>query len=161
MGTVSGRGNVIYGSTCLRRNHLLLTSTRRFMVLTKYRLCLPISTTTPYRSNCLVSGLPIVMSGRGRACWLYDCCMSQQLGNEVERQGKQVNYTQDSSFFSKKRRTAALGGIRTHDTLQSRRALYQLSYQGNSAGRGSNLQNNTTQGKPQTTLWHSKLSLSM
>ena len=23
--------------------------------------------------------------------------MSQQLGNEVERQGKQVNYTQDSS----------------------------------------------------------------
>ena len=34
---------------------------------------------------------------------------------------------------------AALGGIRTHDTLQSRQALYQLSYQGNSAGRGSNL----------------------
>ena len=28
--------------------------------------------------------------------------MSQQLGSEVERQGKQVNYTQDSSFFSKK-----------------------------------------------------------
>ena len=39
--------------------------------------------------------------------------MSQQLGNEVERQGqgKQVNYTQDNSFFSKKRRRAALGGI--------------------------------------------------
>ena len=32
-------------------------------------------------------------------------CMSQQLGNEVERQGKQVNYTQDSS---QKRRRAAL-----------------------------------------------------
>ena len=47
---------------------------------------------------------------------------------------------------------ASLGGIRTHDTLQSRRALYQ----GNSAGRGSNLQHNTTQGTPQTTvLWHS------
>ena len=52
--------------------------------------------------------------------------MSQQLGNEVERQGRQVYYTQDSSFFSKKRRRASLGGIRTHDTLQSRRALYQL-----------------------------------
>ena len=30
-------------------------------------------------------------------------------------------------------------------TLQSRRALYQLSYQGNSVGRGSNLQHNTRQ----------------
>ena len=68
-------------------------------------------------------------------------CMSQRLGSEVERQGKQVNYTQDSSF--QKRRRVTLGGIRTHDTLQSRRALYQLSYQGNSAGTGSNL--NTTQ----------------
>ena len=46
-------------------------------------------------------------------------------------------------------RRAALGGIRTHDILQSTRALYQLSYQSNSAGRGSN--HNTTQhiGKPQ------------
>ena len=31
-----------------------------------------------------------------------------------------MNYTQD--------KRAALDGIRTHDTLQSRRALYQLSY---------------------------------
>ena len=69
--------------------------------------------------------------------------MSQQLGSEVGRQGKQVNFTQDSSFFSKKRRRAALCGIRTHGTLLSRCALYQLSYQGNSAGRGSNLQHNT------------------
>ena len=62
---------------------------------------------------------------------------------EVERQrhNKQINYTQDSSFFQGKRRA------RTRDTLQSRRALYyQLSYQGNSAGRGSNHQHNTTQG---------------
>ena len=36
-------------------------------------------------------------------------------------------------------------GIPTHDTLQSRWVLYQLSYQGNSAGRGSNLQHNSTQ----------------
>ena len=44
--------------------------------------------------------------------------MSQQLCNEVQRQrhNKQVNYTQDSSFFWKKRRRAALGGIWTHDT---------------------------------------------
>ena len=56
--------------------------------------------------------------------------MSQPLSNEVCRKarlGKQVNYTQDSSFFSKKRRRAALGGIWTHDTLKSRRALYQLN----------------------------------
>ena len=33
------------------------------------------------------------------------------------------------SLFSKK-----ISGIRTHDTLRSRRALYQLSYQGSSAG---------------------------
>ena len=29
----------------------------------------------------------------------------------------------------------ASGGIRTHDTLYSRQMLYQLSYQGSSAGR--------------------------
>ena len=60
--------------------------------------------------------------------------ISQQLGSG---KAKKVNYTQDSSFFSKKRRRAALGGIRTHNTLQSRQALYQLSYKRNSAGRGS------------------------
>ena len=47
--------------------------------------------------------------------------MSQQLGSEVERQGKanKSNYTQDSSFFSKKRRSVALGGIQP-TTLQIR-----------------------------------------
>ena len=60
-----------------------------------------------------------------------------------QRQGKQVNYTQDNSFFPRKRRRVALGGIRTHGgTLQSRRALYLLSYQGNSVGRSRNLQHN-------------------
>ena len=54
---------------------------------------------------------------------------------ERQRHNKQINYTQDSSFFKETRR-AALGVIQTHDTLQSRRELYQLSYQGNSAGRG-------------------------
>ena len=38
-------------------------------------------------------------------------------------------------------------GPRTHGTLLFRRALYQLSYQGNSAGRGSNPLHNTKQGK--------------
>ena len=42
-------------------------------------------------------------------------------------------------FFFKEKEIAALGGIKTHATLQSRQVLYQLSYQGNSAGRGSNL----------------------
>ena len=36
----------------------------------------------------------------------------------------------------RKKERAGLGGIRTHDTPHARRALYQLSYQGNSAGRG-------------------------
>ena len=57
--------------------------------------------------------------------------MSQQLGikrGRKARQGKQVNYTQDSSFFAKKRRRASLGGILTHDTLQPRRALYQHAH---------------------------------
>ena len=46
----------------------------------------------------------------------------------------------------------------THDTPLSRRVLYQLSYQGNSAGRGSNLQHKTMH---TTVLWHSILSLCM
>ena len=100
---------------------------------------------------------------------------------ERQRHSKQVNYTpQDSSFIAylnhlitrwkgkarqtnqlhpgqlflfKETKKSCLGGIRTHDTLQFRRALYQLSHQGNSAGKGSNLQHNTSQ--------HSILSLSM
>ena len=47
-------------------------------------------------------------------------------------------------FFLKRKiigsRIAALGGIPTHDTLQSRRALNQVRYKGNSEGRGLNLQ---------------------
>ena len=63
---------------------------------------------------------------------------------KVERQ-RHKNYTQDSSKI-----IVALGGIRTHHTLQSRRLLYQMLYQNYalpnalptelSAGRVSNLQ---------------------
>ena len=56
-------------------------------------------------------------------------CMSQQLGNEVEKQGKANKSTTPRTALS----CALVGGIRTNDTLQSRRAVYQLSYQGNSA----------------------------
>ena len=49
-----------------------------------------------------------------------------------KRQSKQANYIH---VFLKKESYTTLGGIRTHDALQSRRALYQLSYQGKSAGR--------------------------
>ena len=67
-------------------------------------------------------------------------CVNSEV--ERERQSKQVNCTQDGSFIKE---LPWVGGIWTHDTLQSRRVLYQLrlyqlSYQGNSAGRGSNLQ---------------------
>ena len=41
-------------------------------------------------------------------------------------------YTPRTAFSFFKQKTA-LGGIRTHDTPHSRRALYQLSYQGNCA----------------------------
>ena len=93
--------------------------------------------------------------------WISALCMSQQLGNEVERQGKARQTSQlhpGQLFLFKEKRRVALG----FEPTTLRQGLYQLSYQGNSAGRGSNLQHNTTQGKPQTTvLWHSILSLSM
>ena len=60
--------------TRLRRNRLFLTSTRPLVVLMKYRLCFPTSTTTLYRSYSLVSWLwiatwlPMVISGRECAC---------------------------------------------------------------------------------------------
>ena len=57
------------------------------------------------------------------------------------RKASNAQQTCQGQFFPRKN---ALGGIRTQDTLQSRRALYQLSYQGNSAGRGSNLQRTPT-----------------
>ena len=50
--------------------------------------------------------------------------MSRQLGNEVERQGKANMSTTPRTALSLRR--AALGGIRTHDTLQSRQALHQV-----------------------------------
>ena len=69
--------------------------------------------------------------------------------------------TPRTTLCSKERRRAALCGIWIHDTLPPRQAPYQLSYQGNSAGRGFILQHYTTQRHPQTTvLWASKLSLS-
>ena len=52
-------------------------------------------------------------------------------------------------FLFKEKVRAALGGIQTHDTVQSRRALYiptELHVPGQlTAGRDSNLQHNTTQ----------------
>ena len=76
--------------------------------------------------------------------------------------GTTNNSTTPRTAFFPNKKGAAPGEIRTDDILQSRRALHQLSYKRNSAGRGSNLQHNTTKGKPQTTvLWQSILSLSM
>ena len=78
--------------------------------------------------------------------------MCQQRGYEVERQGKANKSTTP--------RTAdALGGIRIQDALLSRPALYQLSYQGNSAGSCSNLQHKEHLTPPLHVLWHSIISL--
>ena len=57
------------------------------------------------------------------------------------------NDTRIQLFFSKRKRTAASGGIRTHDILRSRQTLYQLSHQGSSAGQAKSLK--FVQGK-----WH-------
>ena len=62
-----------------------------------------------------ISGMRLTQHLWTLSLWLYILCLSQQLGSEVERrEGKQVNYTQDSSFFSKKRRRATLGISGTH-----------------------------------------------
>ena len=45
------------------------------------------------------------------------------LVNEVWRQMKQLNGTEDNAYFQRKE---TLGGTLTHDTLLSRRALYKL-----------------------------------
>ena len=52
--------------------------------------------------------------------------MSQQLRSEVERrQGKANKSTiPRTALFSKEKRRAALGGIRTHDALLSRQAFF-------------------------------------
>ena len=60
--------------------------------------------------------------------WRRYVCENQR-GNKAK-----ANQLHPGHSFQKR---AALGGIRTHDTLQSRRAFYHLSYQGNSAGRVS------------------------
>ena len=44
-----------------------------------------------------------------------------------DSKGQQFNTIQDNSFIQRKEKGAALGGIRTHETLLSRRALYQLA----------------------------------
>ena len=56
---------------------------------------------------------------------------------------QQTNKLHPGQFFFSR---DALGGIQTHDTPASMRALYQLSYQGNPAGRGfkSTTQHNTS-----------------
>ena len=52
-------------------------------------------------------------------------CMSQQLGNEVERQGKAKKSTTPRTALSFQRKEEELPW-RTHDTLQSRRALTRI-----------------------------------
>ena len=83
-------------------------------------------------------------------------CMSQQLGSEVERQGKANKSTTPRTALSFQRKEEELPWVGFEPTTLC--SLGERSTnQGNSAGRG-----NTTQGKPQTTvLWHSKLSMFM
>ena len=87
----------------------------RLLHRTMYIMC-----TTPLQNNTPWSNTQLALIYTGE-------CMCQQQG-EVERQkqSKQVNYTQDSSF-SKEKGRAVLGWILTHDTLPSRLALYQVS----------------------------------
>ena len=79
--------------------------------------------------------------------------------NEVARQRQSK---QENSYFSKEKRTAALGGNPQHSAFQGSawQALYQLSFHGNSQLVWVQFFNTTQhKGKPETTvLWHSILS---
>ena len=56
--------------------------------------------------------------------WTLGVCMCQLRGRKA-RQGKQVNYTQDSSFFSRKKEELPWVGIRhSHDTQVCIIAIY-------------------------------------
>ena len=67
------------------------------------------------------------------------CREEWRIMRTTRSKGKGTTYksTTPKTISRKEEERASLGGIRTrtHDTLQSRRAFYQLSYQGNSAGR--------------------------
>ena len=54
---------------------------------------------------------------------------------DVEREKERKKERKTPEAMEKLKMRVASGGIRTHDTLFSRQMLYQLSYQGSSAGR--------------------------
>ena len=67
-------------------------------------------------------------------------CMSNLRGRKAKAQ--QTNQLHRGPLFSQGKKMSCPRWD-SNDTVGSRRALYQQSYQGNSAGRGSNLQHNT------------------
>ena len=99
--------------------------------------CQPVTILNTYNARFLLP-LRLIHVHVARMCVCV--CITQR---EVSRQRKSNNSTTPQL---RKEKRAALGEIQIHGTLLSRQALYQLSYQGNSAGRGSNLQHSATQG---------------
>ena len=84
--------------------------------------------------------------------------MSQQLGNEVERQGKANKPTTPRTALTFQRKAEELPWMGFEPTTLcslGKRSVYQLSYLGNSTGRGLNLQHNTTQHNTRQTSNHS------
>ena len=97
---------------------------RRGFVTHMYKTPISIS-----KLNC--AGHVLTNDRPHRLHWEYGHITCHAHVHDKSKQGKYIHPEQLSLFFKEK---TALGGIRTHDTPRSRRALYQLSYQGSSAG---------------------------
>ena len=64
---------------------------------------------------------------------------------QLLRQGSARKLCPRTTHFSKRKRRAASGGIRTCDVLRARQTRYQLSHRGSSAGQAKSL--NVIQGQ--------------
>ena len=108
---------VCFGAICMQMAHEFLLI--RMYISPRTRLKGFNTKNTPTR-NVLFNNFPIVLYVK-----------------TTKAKTQQKSQLYHGQFKGKR---AALGGILTHNTLQSRRALNQQSYQGNLAGRGSHLQ---------------------
>ena len=107
--TVHTQAHVYDYYIAVQRKSVSQSSFLLILITTNYSEC---------HSNDYVPQTPLIANGTGEYVYMY-----------IHKEGKAEVYTQDS--FQRK---TALGGIRTHDTLRSKQVLYQLNYQGSSAG---------------------------
>ena len=68
--------------------------------------------------------------------YVHTCsCTSVHVNSVNETRQSKATMPADHSFFLKRKRRAASGGIQTRNTLRTRQTLYQLSHRGSSAGQ--------------------------